>query len=534
MRPTFHLAMLGVMGAGFLAGCPDEEAQTAAEAATELPAKVEIPDRVRSAQGAVALRINGGASTTSTSVHRAIARIFDQQISAVDGVMRGGRDTTGKGIAGTAADQVQQLLTRITSGEGPLEAGEAVDRCGNPMLASFLTADSLASVVPEGAPLQLGDLVSEDASADGAGKDTTRAGVWDVTLTEMRFDGMVDAYMTLYPAVREERPAFFGHLMAFFLTDAHPGSYQVPLYTSAQRVQLNAEALLERWAGYTDRHYGDAREIFVFPHQERTVSTSSLSVTFIDDPLCDYTHANHFSGSLPYGCNMVAEDGRDVPVMLDTDSRLGAAVYEQLTDNGNKPDLLQTMQDVLSYQISAFLACPSFDEGARVVDGPVEILVCPEGDFETCVGTHDMEQAACDYQDETAFPATEFTTGTITGSSTAPTLTPSDFPYLLTFGGGLGGDDGGGGLGGGFGGTGMQVTLDLAAGEEVYIRSDQASRLTYLDPNGQAVSTSTKTNTHCGNDLTVLTAGAAGAYRVQATGESDLRILVTRPDLHLP
>lgn len=518
------LALLAPLA--LLAACPEEDEATAEEGAAP---KVEVPDRVWSGDAAVLLRVRGGASPTSTAVHRALSRIFMDRISAADGLMRGGFDAGGLDapvedrLAGTAGQQASVVFEReVVGNQAPLAFGEAVDACGNPQLAAFLTSDVLGAVMPEEGPA-LPSINSADACADSGGCDTTEQGIWDVSLTETRVDGMVDVILQAYPAVKRETPGFLGHLTAVFLTDRRPGTWMVPLFAAAERVQIVLSALLEEDRIYVDGRFGDVREVYRYPHQERLLETKDVSLSLIGDGLCDYHHAERFEGETPYGCKL--EDGRDLPLMLDLGSDLARQIWTRLMGGGTNPAMLDDVQAVMSYQVATWMACPSFEEPAWVRDGPVEIMVCPDGALDDCLGFHDMHEASCAYTDETYFTPLEREAPPSSGGGgggevvPTPTVSAANDTYRLTSAG-LGGD--------------MVAEVPGAAGDEVWLFTSEPSRFTLRGPGGAEITPDVEPNNHgCGPDPRVYTL-PGGTHTLTISGTSDATFLLTRPDLHVP
>jgi hypothetical protein len=328
---------------------------------------------------------------------------------------------------------------------------------------------------------------------------------------------MIDAFVSIYPAVTEARPAFMGHLTAFFLTAADPGFWAAPLFLAADRVNVSVQGLLQLDRRYVDAHWGDPRSVYRFPHMERTLAADDLRVTLLGDPLCDVHYQQAHGGAAPFGCNL--PDGRDLPVMLDRGSELGAAIYGQVLGAGKKSAPLEDVADALAWQVSAFLACPTFEEPLFVANGNVELFVCPDGDLDACLGFHDMEAAGCAYDDGRYFAETEIAEPGEGGG--AASITPSDDPWRLV-------PDAVG-----LGAAGMELTLQATAGELV-LYSDDAARLTLRDSAGRTVTPTTRENTHCGGAAGRWYELAAGRYTLALAGDDAATVLLTRPSLHVP
>jgi hypothetical protein len=520
-RGSTRIAFVCGAAAMALVGCPEEE-----EAAS-VSSDLVIPDRVTSGDAVVLVRIGGGQTTTSSEVHKRLGELFDvEQVAARDGVLRGGDQTASgslaEALAGGAGQQMKALMQRVLVDKaGPFSAEEAVDACGNPMLAAFVTPAMLQEILPAGGGVSLGSVSSAAAGHALAGQDDAIVdGVWDITLTERRRDGMLDALIQIYPDVNAEKPGIMGHFFGAFLTANNPGFWQFPMYLSAEKVQVSLQALMQWEVSYHEPQFEDAREVYVFPHKSRTVALKDVQVVGLGDPLCDEHYEAVYGGydvPLPFGCNL--PDERDLPVMLDVGSPLGKALYRDVMSRGKNSQPLEQMADVLKYQISAFLACPTFTEPAYIAYGPVHAMICPDGDPSLCLGFHDMEEVGC---------ATSSLTP-VEKQVTSPTgeisLSTHDWPYLVTLGelDPLLGSP-----------SGFELTYDANAGEVVTIYTPSFGRLRFEDPTGRQMQVVEKDNTHgCGKKYE-WTFTRAGEHRVVVSGTQDLRIGFTSPEAHAP
>lgn len=421
--PTFkswlHLFVLALVATTFI-HCEEEEGDTSST--TPPPAQnVELPSTIKSAGAAIVMRINNSTST-ATNVHRALGRILSSQLDVANVIMRGGYDpdiTIGTGdttsasaeehaemLGGSALEQVRAAMDRtFINGEAPFTQEESMDRCGNPMIASFLTPNMLQHVYPLGNPSE--DLIFwPGACGSDLDCETTETGIWDVTLTEMRSDGMMDVIINVYPAVIQGLPAFSGHFISYFLTDNHPGFSVMPIFGNAKQILVFIGSLVQGIGGIYFDAYG-FHEVFVFPHMEREFSTADLGVSFVASDTCEnYWNAN-FSGEVPFGCDL--EAGYSTPLLLDTSNETGSIIKSLYTQNDDTAKL-QEVLDTLAYQISAQISCPTVNQPTWIEDDVVEIFVCEDSDFAMCIGYHDMERMACDIEtfaaDETssAFP----------------------------------------------------------------------------------------------------------------------------------
>lgn len=485
---------------------------------------LELPDRLVSGDALVLLRLSEGATTTSSAAHRGLARLFTDHVSVRDVLHRGGGQLPaeaddGARVAGSAADQVGLLLERVSQREtGPIPADEAVDACGNPMVAAFVTPDVLSALLPDDSGVTFEELVSRDARGDGAGVDTLQDGTWDISLTETRRDGMVDAIVQLYPAVDDARPGLLGHVMGFFLTAAHPGFFQAPLFLAMDKVTVSISGLLQLDRIYVDPVYGDAREVYRFPHRARTVQRSDVGVTLLGDPLCDLHHADAFSATTPYGCQL--EDGRSLPVQLDVGSRLGSTIHEVVLGGGTRTGPLEQVQDALAWQLAAFVACPTLSEARYVREGPVEVLVCPEGGADACLAHHDAEEAGCDVGDASVFPSPTAVSAPSSASGLpAPLITPARTPYALSPAAG---------------GSDLVVGLDGAAGAQVTLHLDRDATVSLVRPGQSPIALTPGTNSHCGADVYTVAFDGVGRHQVRISPASPVQLLLVDVDDWVP
>lgn len=492
-----------------LAACPDEDPSGA------VAVPFELPDRYETGGAAMLLRLGDGTSTTSTSVHRSLSRLFEREVSIRGALMRAPTaeqiTEADPRMGGSAVEQVRLLMDQLAAEDGrAFPPGTMTDTCGNKMIAAFLTPEYAAAVLPDTGVMARSSVMSPAAldwvptCAADPSCDSVMEGVWDVSLTETRRDGMVDAVLQVYPSVSTPiatpYPAFLGHLTGFFLTTEGPGWVGVPLYAAAEKITLFLSALVELDASYVDPHYGDAREVYMFPHRARTVAAKDIGLTMLGDPLCDLDHAWHAGGTLPWGCKL--DDGRDLPLQLDLDAPIATSLFERLMGSGTKTEPLERTADALAYQLGAFLACPTFSEARWVADGPVELMICPDGALEDCRGFHDMEQAGCDFGDDSLFPASSVSLGGLGGSTTL-SVSPSDNPYDITGSGTL---------------RVTGVTDDVIS---IYGNTGGVS--------GPG-STSDRANSHCGGTAVDFVFSSSGTLEIDVSGG---RVLISRPAEHI-
>jgi hypothetical protein len=517
--------VLAVSLVSLIAGCPEEKG-TSGTSSAATPAELKLPDRYNAGEAVVLVRFDGGWTPSDYRVHRTLSRMFRDQIQDPTlAMLRGSWGSTEAGateagaLGGSAVDQVAALIARVKGGLGLFPEEVAQDRCGNPMVAAFVTPEALASAA--GGLVELPDVLSADACGGAGGCDTQQTGTWDVILSDARDDGMVDAFIQMYPAVTRQLPAYLGHLVGFFLTDNNPGYWQIPLFAAVEKVQVSITGLVQKHASYVDRHYADPREVYRFPHMERVLARNDLSVTLLGDPLCDVHHDQSFNGELPLGCNL--EDGRDLALQLDRGTPLADAVLRDVLSGGTDTKPLEKATEALQYQIGAFLACPTFEDSLWVRRDNIELMVCPDGDLDTCMGFHDMEQAGCDIANTTAFPATAISAPAI-GMGGAR-IEPSDYPYRVTQ---LVDELG-------FGGSGMELTVAGTAGQVLTLYGPDLGRITLKDGRGRTMSPVVRTDSHCAGTTAwewSLTNNAT--YTISISGEAEALLLVTSPTEHLP
>lgn len=393
-----------------LLGCPDEEDKSGQTGQKKPPASktMEFPDEWQSRATTVAIRITNSTST-STPTRRALTRIFNQRLDVGDMIMRGGlkldpngnvikpgsgSDTTTvpdqhpEMLGGSAVDQARAVLERVDIDKEDLfPEGAAVDACGNPQLAAFLTPDVLQHVVP-GDPT---DLLIWPEEACGNAKDcnTLRSGVWDVGLSEMRYDGMLDLIIQVAPNTKGKHtlPAVWGHLVGYFLTENNPGFARVPLFANIRQVSISILGLLESTKMYFDPM--GYREVYVFPHTERALSRSDVMVTLVGHDKCKDLWGMFFDHEMPFGCELA------LPLTLEM-TTAGSSIKSGFMPGGD-PKNLQQVVDTFIHQIGAGVSCPSVDEGAWIHEPPVEIFLCPDGNVDMCIAREDAEDFACAY-----------------------------------------------------------------------------------------------------------------------------------------
>lgn len=363
---------------------------------------MDIPTEWQSRESAIVLRLTD-ASSTSTPVRRAFGDLFNgdptdpssQPIDPMQLLMRGSaKDDAGnwlppeaglsvaEALAGTAMEQAAAFKERVIDGGDDFSEEEAVDACGNPMLMTVLT--------PEAASVVLDDTSEIWPESCASPECEPASGAWDVALGERRYDGMIDMVINILPSVATDptTPGVWGQLTALFFTRETPGEAMVPLFANMRRIQVNLTNVWE-----LDREYADSigsREIYRFPHRSRTLGMADIFV-YAEG----YEHAEDYWALQGLDESRVAfglEDG--MPLGVDFTADLGSDLVRATNRSGL---LAQALSDTLNYQIGASLACPGVRESAWVRQGPVEFFLCPDGDVQTCVAVHDMDEGACQF-----------------------------------------------------------------------------------------------------------------------------------------
>lgn len=378
-----------------------------------LKPELEIPEQWQSQEAAIVMRLTN-ATTTSTEVRRALNELAngdpldptDEGVDPLHLLMRlpetdpatgellepDSSLSTGELLAGSSIDQAVAFRQKIIDGDGTHYAREeAVDACGNEMVMSVVSPHAIQKAIPAGANDQ--EFWSASCT-DGLDCETVEPGSWDVALGEMRFDGMIDMVVNLFPNVQVDpvKPGAFGHLTGFFLTDNNPGFAAAPLIANMRRVQINMTGVWELEEMYVDPV--GYRELYKFPHRARELTQADLFVFLEGHPKGEeYWKAKYpdFAEQVPQGL------AADHAVAVDVTSVAGQKIVEA---TGGAEELNTVLYDALVYQIGAAIACPSVRETQWVRRGPVEFFMCPGIDIETCVATEDLEEGACSFLEE--------------------------------------------------------------------------------------------------------------------------------------
>ncbi len=345
---------------------------------------------VQSAEPAVVMRFTNG-STLDTEIYTALNVLANERLDLGDLLMRGGlpKDNAGveivpavPNIAGSSPEQVAQLVAG-----GPTNAADAVDACGNPMVAAFITPDMAQHVgLGTGADVFPG-------GCDGPDCDTLQWGTIEVVPSAVRFDGLMDMVFNVHSDPISGAPALFGHLLGFMLTGVDPGFTEVPLVLSVDKAQLLMFNMWQQQKVYEHQGVG-TRQVMAMPSVGRTVERAAellLTLGPRSEAECLDTWTTEVGGTPPYGC----EPG--LPLLIDRTAPAGAELYSTYLRDGTDPSAIESVKNILEYQLQASLACPAPGIGHNVwvKEGPVELFLCPTGDLDLCLAAEDMEEYAC-------------------------------------------------------------------------------------------------------------------------------------------
>ncbi len=369
--------------------------------------KITIPDAVESASTALALRITGPYSPNDDMVSEMLGRIANSKLPFVDVITRGGLPSGAltANVAGSAAQQIKALL----DAGGPLPVDEAVDTCGNPMLAAFITPEMAQDVFTDLSDDQILGLATwPGVCAGDINCDTVKQGKWEIGFSRDHGDGNRDLVVTLSPvAGPQTQPAFQGHLLGYMLTPNNTGNHMATtsLYGNIRSLTLSAFGLVKfAKAGISLRPSaplpGLPTRVWAFPAGARTLAGADLIVGIQAYEFCGRSWAETFGAAQPYGCSEFKS------LVLDTTSRQGAGLWTA-TDAGDDIEKTQELGGDLDdwvatfeYQLKTQIACPDVSEPSWVREdiplGSVEVFQCPDGDIDRCIAFHDMEDYWCE------------------------------------------------------------------------------------------------------------------------------------------
>lgn len=397
--------------------------------------EMDIPEEVQSRSTAIAFRVTD-AYPGEIPVNRSIVNIFEE-LDIVDMLTRGGVPEGGVGaggansnpgahadlLAGTSVEQVRAYYERVGVDEaGLFPVEEAVDDCGNPVVAAFIPPSQVQHAALGADPSTL-PIWPLDCGTD-PDCNTLEIGTLDAYVSSTRPDGKFDMVINLLPDTSTNPPApgLFGHMIGYFPSVNNAGFTEVPMVVNARQFTVSLNNLWERQKVYTD--LVGSRELYAFPGSERVVFGDELIVlTAGNQPdWCSALWAAGFTGVEPLGCPSASG------LLLDRNPPTGADVYSTYMENGNDEANLRQIVSAFEYAMRAYAACPAVpDEPLYVQDGPVEFFICPpeSSTVELCVAEVDMEQGVCE-------PRVGGTVEVMPLMQSEPVpLTPQRFPYVL-------------------------------------------------------------------------------------------------------
>ena len=370
---------------------------------------VAIPDEIQSGETVVMMRITDGAAT-DFEVYDALNRILGR-LEISDLLTRGGLPKDDQGnlvpigaggdasnagqhaelLAGTSIEQVRAFLERtLVDIGGPFPQAEAVDACGNPVIGAFVPASQFAEA-------SIGDPTDYPswpaACGDDESCDTLESGKIEAFFTETRTDGLMNMVVSVAvdPLVYPRRPALYGHMLGFFLSDGGPGFTNVPLVLNGTKLDVELKNLWQRQASYANSRGG--HDVFAFPHDPRPVYTDEINAVVAAQTTNDCVDAweTTFEGTQAHGCVESA------PLLVDRNSPAGQEVYSVWMEDGVNPANLTTIADIFHYSLKTAAACPQVPFGSWTREGPLELIVCAKDDGSKweCLAKQDMEDGAC-------------------------------------------------------------------------------------------------------------------------------------------
>jgi len=367
---------------------------------------LELPDSVTSATTAVALRITGPYGPNDDYVVTSLAQMLNDNISFADFVTRGGLGD-GPLAANVAGSGPEQIKAFIDNG-GALGADVAVDSCGNPMVAAYVTPNMLQSILPEGTNIP-GLSVWPGSCSDDVNCNTTKQGKWEVGFSKDHGDGARDLILTLSPTAGPQTiPAFQGHLITYMLTGNTTGNHLIaaPLYGNIRSITISAFGLVKFVKAGVSTRPGAAlpglpTRVWAFPAEARQLAGADLIVGVQPYEFCERSWAENMQGAEPFGCDQIKA------LVLDANSALTRQLIAERTDNGDDAEgvaaLSADLDDLgkaFDYQLKAQIACPDVSEPnwirKDIALGSVEIFQCPDGDVDRCIAYHDMEDYWCE------------------------------------------------------------------------------------------------------------------------------------------
>ncbi len=424
---------LGLLAAVALVSCsgadPKEEGD---EYAPYVP--VDFPSEVQSRNTAIAMRITN-AYPGEIPVNRSIVNILNE-LDIVDMLTRGGVPEGGVGagggssdpgghadlLAGTSVEQVRAYYERFSIDErGVFLEDEAVDACGNPVIAAFVPPSQLQYAAPGVDPSELAVWPLDCTDADC---NTLEIGTLDAYVSNVRPDGKLDMVINLLPdtTTNPPSPGLFGHLIAYFPSINNPGFTEAPMVVNARQFTISLGNLWEQQKVYVD--LTGTRELYAFPGTERTVFNDEVIVLAAgnEPQWCSDLWSARFTGVEPMGC------GSSSGLLLDRNPAAGASVYSSHMEDGDNAANLRQLVTAFEHAMRAYAVCPTLpEESLYIQDGPVEFFLCPPaaGTVELCVSEVDMEQGTCD-------PVPGGTVEVMPERQADPVpIVPQRYPYVL-------------------------------------------------------------------------------------------------------
>ncbi len=366
----------------------------------EEPRDIEIPSEIFTNGTAAALRTTGfGVTPNSSHVRRALARMITDEGTFTDLVTRGGLPTEGAVTPDIGGSAPQQIAAFAENG-GLFAEGDAVDDCGNPQLAAFVTPAMVQAAFDATEAEVLGQSIWPGVCEGDIACDTSVEGQWEVGFSELRGDGNMDLIVSLSPvAGQTTQPAYQGHLLAYLLSANHPGLLSAPLFANIRSFTLSAFGMVRYAKGGISMRPNTMfmpTEIYAFPPEPRELGAADMIVAFEAFDQCADSWRDTFGGQVPFGCDQMK------PLVLDRTAPAGESIYENHTEEGTDPSRLDQLISAFEYQLKTAIACPDISEPRWIREdlpgggGSVELFQCPDGDLDLCLAFHDMEDAYCE------------------------------------------------------------------------------------------------------------------------------------------
>ena len=357
---------LVVLVSALAASCYSTEPKEDEEEGFAAYREMDIPEEVQSRSTAIAFRVTD-AYPGEIPVNRSIVNIFEE-LDIVDMLTRGGVPDGGVGaggassnpgahadlLAGTSVEQVRAYYERVGVDEaGLFPVEEAVDDCGNPVVAAFIPPSQVQHAALGADPSTLPTWPLDCGTDPDC--NTLEIGTLDAYVSSTRPDGKFDMVINLLPDTSTNPPApgLFGHMIGYFPSVNNAGFTEVPVVVNARQFTVSLNNLWERQKAYTD--LVGSRELYAFPGTERVVFGEELIVlTAGNQPdWCSALWAAGFTGIEPMGCPSASG------LLLDRNPPAGADVYSTYMENGNDEANLRQIVSAFEYAMRAYAACPA-------------------------------------------------------------------------------------------------------------------------------------------------------------------------------